>query len=338
MINFPRILLMTLMTLCALGCQRPPDAPVVKQSREVMGTLAQVTAIANDDEAARRAVEAAYARLDDVNRLMSDYIADSEIGRLNQLSVNESRTVSDETFTCLTRALEIAERSGGAFDVTCRPLVALWRQAAKRDSLPTEAELTAVRAAIGSDKLTLDAAGRTITLLADGLQIDLGGIAKGYALDLAAEAMQSAGATGGLVDVGGDIVAFGTRRDGRPWRVGVRHPFEPGLIAQLEVTDSAVATSGLQQRFFEIQGERYSHIVDPRTGRPAAEAPSVTVIADDGTTADAWATVFSVMPVADGQTLLGTPTAPPLEVLWITGPPENPTLRQTSGFERYLTR
>lgn len=331
-----RAALLLLALVLPLGCDRSAGPATYKHAREVMGTFAEVTAVAADRPTAQRAVSAGYARLDDVNRLMSDYVADSEIGRLNRTPAGTPIVLSPETFACLEAALRVSVRSGGVFDVTCRPYITLWRTAAGRNALPTEAELAAARARVGCDKLRLDPAARSVTLLADGMQVDLGGIAKGYALDLAAAAMKAAGATAGLVDVGGDIVAFGARPDGQRWRIGVRNPFGPGLIATLELTDAAVATSGVQQRFFEIDGRRYSHIIDPRSGRPAHEAPSVTVIAADGTTADAWATVFSVLSVAEGQRLLTRPHAPPVEVMWITGSAEAPVINRTPGFELYL--
>jgi thiamine biosynthesis lipoprotein len=327
------------------GCDRPAgtaqpapagDVHRVKYSREVMGTLAAVTALAADEATARAAVEAAYARLEDVNRLMSDYVADSEIGQLNQLPAGGSLVVSPETCTCLAQALTVAERSRGAFDVTCRPLVSLWKQAGRQQRLPTDADLAEARRRVGWQQVRLDQQTRTVTIAAAGVQVDLGGIAKGYSLDLAAAALRSAGATSGLVDVGGDIVTFGPRADGTKWRIGVRHPFRDGLVMELLLMDAAVATSGVQQRFYEIDGQRYSHIVDPRTGWPAREAPSVTVVATAGATADAWATVFSVLTVTEGQALLAEPDAPEVEVMWITGDRSAPVINKTPGFDRYI--
>jgi thiamine biosynthesis lipoprotein len=182
----------------------------------------------------------------------------------------------------------------------------------------------------------LDLEDRTIMRDADGVQVDLGGIAKGYALDLAGEAMLSAGAHGALVDVGGDVRAIGTNAAGKPWRVGIKHPFHQTLHTILELSDRAVATSGVQQRFYEIDGKRYSHIIDPRSGRPAEQAPSVTVIAADGITADAWATVFSVLTVEEGRQLIAAGAAPKLEVMWIAGPANQPIVDRTPGFDVYV--
>jgi thiamine biosynthesis lipoprotein len=303
-----------------------------------MGTFARLTAIATDEPSAAAAVEAGYARLEDVNRLMSDYRPDSEISRLNDLPADEGLHVSSETFYCLERAVEVSRASGGAFDVTCRPLVTLWKQAAKQNRLPSERIVAETLKVVGAEQIGLDVENRMVSRRLDGVQVDLGGVAKGYALDLATEAMRKAGASSVLVDVGGDVVAIGTNRRGQPWRIGIKHPFRQGLIAVLALSDRAVATSGVQQRFYQIDGQRYSHIIDPRTGWPAAQAPSVTVIAADGLTADAWATAFSVLGVAEGRELLEAGQTPELEVMWITGSADQPAIAKTEGFDRYVAK
>lgn len=320
------------------ACERSPSPTKASRSREVMGTLATLTAVAADEARAVQAVEAGYARLEDVNRLMSDYIDASEVGRLNRSPAGTRVHVAAETLHCVQRALEFGQVSGGAFDVTCRPLITLWKTAGRQKRLPDEAELERVRALVDCRALLLDVEASTIAFSREGMQLDLGGIAKGYSLDLAAEAMRKAGADGLLIDVGGDVMALGSAPDGRPWRVGVKHPFQDGLIVVLSLSDCSVATSGVQQRFYEIDGKRYSHIVDPRSGRPVEQAPSVTVIARDGITADAWATVFSVLSVEDGRRLIAAGKAPGAEVMWITRSGETPVVEKTDGFDRYVRK
>ena len=333
-----------LLTLAGCEAERSSDsatpanaAPSVTQSRPIMGTLASLTAVAADKETAAAAVEAGYARLEDVNRLMSDYIEDSEIGRLNRLPAGEVVTLSPETLFCMQQALAVGQASGGAFEITCRPLVWLWKGCGKEGRLPTDDELAAAQALVGADKVVLDTEHSIAKRTHAGVQVDLGGIAKGYALDLAAEAMLKAGAASALVDVGGDVLAVGMNAEGTPWRIGVRDPFGgmTTTFAALALSDRAVATSGNQERFYEIDGHRYSHIIDPRTGRPAEQAPAVTVIAANGLTADAWATVFSVLSIAEGQQLIAAGKTPKVEVMWITGPAESPTIEKTPGFDNY---
>lgn len=323
-----------LICLAGAGCGDESSTTTYKQSRVVMGTFAEVTAVAPDRTAATAAVEAAYDRLELVNRLMSDYRDDSEVGRLNALAAGQSLVVSPETFHVLEKAAEVSQASGGAFDVTCRPLVSLWKQAGKSNKLPGDAELAVTRKRVGWQQLALDPATRTVTIGGDSVRVDLGGIAKGYSLDLAASAMRQAGAVGGLVNVGGDVVAFGTQAGGLPWRIGIRHPFENGLLGRLKLVDCAVATSGDQQRFSIIEGQRFSHIVDPRTGRPAAQAPAVTVIAPDGITADAWATALSVLRVEEGRPLVEQLDG--VEARWFRGSADRLETASSSGFASYV--
>lgn len=316
------------------GC-RDVGPATAKHSREVMGTFAEITAVAPARRVARAAVDVAYARLDQVNHLMSDYVSDSEVGRINVLAARQTLVVSPETFEVLRRAREFAKASGGAFDVTYRPLKEVWKQAAKDNVLPPQSLLDETRRRIGYDKLLLDPATRAVTPTIDGIQIDLGGIAKGYALDLAAQAALDAGATAVLVNVGGDVLAVGAQASGQPWRIGIKHPFGPGLAGRIALFGHrAVATSGTQQRFTDVGGKHYSHIIDPRTGRPAEQAPSVTVVAPDGITADAWATVFSVLTVEEGRQL--AESLPDVEVMWIWGSADDVRSAQTPGFDRYV--
>jgi len=321
--------------LALAGCRQADTPATCKRSRAVMGTFAEVTAVSLGKEVSRQAVEAAYGQLNEINDLMSDYVADSEVGRINALKAGQSMVVSDHTLYVLQQAAKLSEATGGAFDVTCRPMVQLWKKAGSDNKMPTDQELQTAVAKTGSSKLAIDPDARTVTPTVDGVQIDLGGIAKGYALDLAVERIKAEGATGGLVDVGGDVLAFGSRSsDGSPWVIGIKHPFRTGLFGKVAINDRAIATSGLQQRFFEIDGRRYSHIIDPRTGRPVQEAPSVTVIAQSGLLADVWATVLSVLTVEDGMRLAEKRMG--VEALWIWGSAEHPETAMTEGFKSCL--
>ena len=327
-------LLMMTLVLAVSGCKESPHAVTVKQSLEVMGTLAEVTVVATNSQTAQAAIEAAYTRLEDVNRLMSDYLNDSEIGRLNKLPAGERLAVSSETFAVLKKAREISLLSGGAFDITCRPLVELWKRAGKKNKLPDRAAIKKTLARVGFNKLQWDEPTRNISFTVENMQIDLGGIAKGYALDLAAQALKKAGISSGLIDLGGDVLAIGSQADGRTWRIGIQHPFQKGLIAKLALIDRTVATSGNQQRFFIIEGNKYSHIIDPRSGWPAVQATSVTVIAPHGITADTWATAFSILTVEQGKLLAGK--LPNLGVMWVWKSAEKMQIAKTSGFNQYV--
>ncbi len=261
----------------------------------VMGTNCSLNVVARvgQRKLAEDALDSAEAALRKVDARMSTYLADSELSAFNAAAAGEQIALSAETLEVLQAARQLSADTDGAFDVTCRGVIELWKQAAKANKLPTTDQLAAARASASWNDIFLGENSATKSLASAG--VDLGGIAKGYGIDLAIEAMQSAGVTWALADVGGDIRCIGLRADGKPWRVGIRNPIQPGLVGVLEVTNLAVCTSGNYERFSEIGGVRYSHIVDPRTGWPAEAAPSVTVIAPTALIADAWATALSVL-------------------------------------------
>jgi len=257
---------------------------------EAMGTDVKLEVSAPNADAARRMFLAAARQIDLVNRLMSTYRSDSDVSRLNREGATE---VDERTVAVLQKAEEVSRLSGGAFDVTYAPLRALWRRAADEDRLPTPEQTESALVLVGHDKLKVS--GRTARFDRAGMEADLGGIAKGYAIDLAAEALQAEGAGAGIVDIGGDLRLFGRPAGRQKWRIEVRSP--PGLGEQvvIEVGPCAVTTSGDYARGFRVEGNWFSHIIDPRTGWPVKDVPSVTVVGPDAMTADALATALSVM-------------------------------------------
>lgn len=269
---------------------------------EAMGTSARLEVKAADADAARRMFAGAVERIVRVERLMSTYRPDSEVSALNRLGAERPVALSEDTMRVVKAALEMSRLSGGAFDVTYAPLRTLWRAAQREGRLPREEQVQQARRAVGCDKLLLD--GKTARFAAPGMEVDLGGIAKGYAVDAAVEALRAAGAQAGLVDLGGDLRFFGAPGPGARWLVEVRKP--PGVEADwvLAVPACAVTTSGDYERWFSVEGRHYSHIVDPRTGWPVAGVPSVTVVAPDATTADGLATAVSVLGAREGIRLV----------------------------------
>jgi len=193
--------------------------------RVVMGTFARVISVAADSNTAKGCIEAAFAEIEKIDELMSDYKDDSEIGELNRDGFRRAIKVSKSTYEVLQRSVEFSELSCGAFDVTVGPLVDLWRSAAEANSVPADAELQQVRSRVGYDKLILDANETSVRFAVEGMRVDLGGIAKGYALDKAVEAMQKGGAVGGMVEIGGDVRCFGSPPAGQDrWRIGLQMP------------------------------------------------------------------------------------------------------------------
>ncbi len=294
-------------TLTAIGIwqtSRPATSRsqvVSRRPRGIMGTTCLLAGLAGNRETAERALLEAEAALRRVEALMSSWLDDSEVSRLNAAPVGVEVALSSDTLEVLRAAREAALESEGAFDVTCGPLLEAWRAAGRCGILPSEAALAQARASCGWDHIELTDTG-AVRRRAEA-RVDLGGIAKGYGIDAAVEAMEEAGLLGGLVDVGGDLRCFGAGPDQERWQVEIRNPFGGVALGHVRVSDAAVCTSGNYARFVEIGGRQYSHIVDPRSGRPADAVPSATVIAEQATAADIWATALSVL-AEDGLGLL----------------------------------
>lgn len=314
--------------------RRPPRRIAVERPCwAVMGTSCTLAAVVEPGQRARAedVLERAEAVLRRVEARMSSWLGDSEIGRLNAAEANREVTLSPQTLEVLRIARRAKIDTRRAFDVTCRPLVELWREAGKRGRPPSESELADARAASNWELIELGNTGATKRRAT--ARVDLGGIAKGWAIDRAAEVLRRAGLSGGMVDVGGDLVCFGTPPQGDCWSVEVKHPLGPGHMATLRIPGGAVCTSGGYARFTEIAGKRYSHIIDPRTGRPAEAALSVTVVAADAVTADVWATALSVLG-PDGLEQL--PDG--VEAMMMVGTREDQQIVCTPGFRDLLEK
>jgi thiamine biosynthesis lipoprotein len=264
--------------------------------RQVMGTIAHIVAVAPNTKTADLCVASAFNELVAVDKLMSDYDPDSQLSQVNQKASEQAVTVSDSLFEVLTFAIEYSKKTDGAFDITIGPVIDLWRQAGKDERKPTDNELAAARAKVGFEKLLLNPEKKTVKFTIEGMRLDLGGIAKGYAIDKAVQAMQSKGALGGMVDVGGDIRCFGLRsKDDNTWLIGLQDPRQEDILLKLRLTDNAVATSGDYRRFVIIEGQRLSHIYNPSTSISANELSSASIIAPTAMQADVLATAVSVM-------------------------------------------
>jgi len=278
------------------------EPPMEEQVRFVMGTTATVQAWAPDSEMAASAVDAAFAAFARVDSLMSTWRDDSALCSLNKSKPGQWTDVGGEVCQVLQQAKAVAAASEGAFDPTILPLVRVWGFRGGQAALPDSAGLAIALGAVNHRQLELDPESGRARLLEPGMAVDLGGIAKGYALDCAAAAMRQNGATGGVVDLGGNILAFG---QGPSHQVGIVDPTrEDRLLATIPLADASVATSGQYERFMTIEGRRYGHILDPRTGRPVPAGVSVTVVADKAILADALATAAVVLGMELGLDLL----------------------------------
>ena len=275
-------------------------------SRLVMGTFANITAVAEDAETIKASIEAAFDKLVEVDEMMSDYKADSELSVVNRDAFVGPVEVSDELLAVLKASVDYSRKTQGAFDITVGPVVELWRRTATDGTKPGEEELAEARARVGYEKLILDEENKTVRFAVEGMKLDLGGIAKGYAVDRAIAEMKKAGAAGGLIDVGGDICCFGVSpKFNNIWRVGLEDPSGASMyLLVLNLSDTAIATSGDYRRFVVVDDKRYSHIIDPATTASAGGLTSVTVIAATAMDADALATAVSVMGQAKGLGLI----------------------------------
>ena len=276
-----------------LAIQRQKVQPL-KRSQMIMGTMVEITVIPPDDEA----IKAAFEEMKKVDALMSTYKENSEVSILNREGENH---LSAETLQVIREAINFSEITGGAFDITCRPLINLWKKAKKEQVIPSPQKIKEALSLVGYEKIKILPEGDVVRFEQKGMQIDLGGIAKGYAVDRAIEALRKNGIRRALVNAGGDLYALGSGPGGEKWQVGIQDPRQENkLLGIIKVKDAGVATSGDYRRYFTIEGRRFSHIVDPKTGQTVQDVPmSVTVIAPDATTTDALATgVFVLGPHA----------------------------------------
>jgi thiamine biosynthesis lipoprotein len=305
-----------------------------------MGMPFRITLYASDEATARGAADAAFARIEALNRILSDYEDDSELTRLSRSSgQGRAVTVSDELWLVLARSQQLAERTGGAFDVTCGPLVSVWRRARRKLELPPPDLVAEMRSRVGWTKMRLDEKARTVELVAPGMRLDLGSIAKGYACDEAVRVLRAKGCPRALVAGSGDMVAGDAPPDRKGWRIEVASLAEespgakpPPLI--VEIANAAIATSGDRFQRLEIGGKRYSHIVDLRTGQPLVDHSLVSVIAADGITADSLATAASVLGSETGMTLVRE--TPGAEVRFQLQPAGKVEVTESPGWSKWV--
>jgi thiamine biosynthesis lipoprotein len=265
----------------------------------------------------------------DIEAKMSNWIDLSELSRFNR---GEDVQLSTDTITVLQAALKAYEDSHGAFDITCRPLIELWKEKGNAGVMPTEEEIQAARDESHWDQYAWE--GDNIIRNGTTTRVDLGGIAKGYAIDLAVASLKQSGVEWGMVDIGGDLSLFNTinKKNSKKYdTVEIKHPFQEGSIATLQLENKAVCTSGNYARYITIDGINFSHIIDPRSGYPATIVPSVTVIADSAMEADVWATAISVLG-KDGLEFL--PDG--VEAFLILGMKNNETYICSRGFHLFF--
>jgi len=316
------------------------------ETRTHMGTYVTIRFFAQDleKEEAQGIMTGAFEMVAELDGLLSTYKKDSVVSKINREAFKKSIRVDDSTYVVLERSLYFARLSGGAFDISVGPLVDYWRGLDQMDEAPEIGRVKEILKSVGFEKIKLSKQ-KSIRFENEGMKIDLGGIAKGYAADIVVEYLKARGVKRGLVNLGGDMTVFGGRPGGAPWRVGVQNPFKKGALLKdaktggevvVEIADGAVVTSGNYERFFLIKGKKYSHIIDPKTGWPSDAVPSVTIVAPSAMDADALATAVSVLGTVKGMALvekLGR-----TECLIIEGLTPSYKVIKSSGMDKFLAR
>jgi FAD:protein FMN transferase len=265
-------------------------------SRMSMGSAYSIVAYGEDGAALPRVVEAAFDEVDRIDRLMSHYKPDSPLSRLNREARAGPVAVEPELFDFIAEALRYSRESEGAFDITVGPLMKAWGFFRGEGRVPSTVELAEVRGHVGHRHVVLNAGDRTIRFDRPGVELDLGGIAKGYAVDRVVGLLRAAGVKAALVSAGGStIYALGAPPGEPGWEVEIQDPLDAAAVAfTVRLKDRALSISGTSEKSFERDGVTYSHIVDPRTGRPVQGMLSVAVLTSTGTAGDALDNAFLV--------------------------------------------
>lgn len=301
------LLVLGLVVLSMAGCVAAPSVPcpaVVKRAQMHMGTLVFITAVAPDGETGHKAIQAGFDEIKRLERLLSTWIASSELSQVNAEAGHHPVRVSRETFEVVAKSLEIARLTDGGFNIAVGPAVEAW-SVTERQDIPTNEELERLKGLVDWTSIQLNQDEQTIFLPHQGMRIDVGGIGKGYAADRAATEMKRVGAQGGVIALSGDIKTFGALPDADGFPVGIKHPRQEGaLIAVIDLRDEAISTAGDYERFFEREGIRYHHILEPATLQPARACQSVTVIGKEGTLVDGLDTGIFVLGPERGMALV----------------------------------
>jgi FAD:protein FMN transferase len=293
-------LIFCLLTGLFSACHSGPEYTEQHVGGEALGTTYNVKVIVPAGRGEGNVAAVTASMLAAVDERMSTYRKDSELSGLNGFESGKTFPVSEELAQVLLTARQIGENTSGAFDITVGPLVNAWGfgPQGQPERIPPDEELQALREITGWDNLEIDEVNSSVTKAAATVYCDLSGIAKGYAVDRVSEQLLEAGYENHMVEVGGEVQARGENISGKPWRIGIERPAIGGraLHRAIELRDVAMATSGDYRNYFEVDGVRYSHIIDPRTGAPIRHRlASVSVVEQTCTQADGYATALLVL-------------------------------------------
>ena len=297
------IFLCFLFVIGTLGCTSASQ--VMKRGQMHMGTLVFITAVGPDQATIQQAINAGFAEIHRLELLWSTWIPTSDLSQVNAAAGHHPVQVSEDSLQLLEASLKMAQLTNGGFNIAVGPAVTAWN-VMENESIPSDSLLNALKSKVALSEIHINPDLKTVWLGQEGMQLDVGGIAKGLAADLAVQKMKEQGATAGVVAVSGDIKTFGRLPEEQRFIFGIQHPRkEQGVwMARIALENEAVSTAGDYQRFFMKEGVRYHHILDPHTLKPSSRSQSVTVVAKEGVWADGLDTGIFVMGPKDGLALL----------------------------------
>ena len=291
-LSFKSIVLFLWMGIILNACDDSGGQPV-RRTQIIMGTLVEITISHSDPDTIQAVTTQAFDEMKRIEQLMSTYIPDSEVSRINRAAGKSAVPVSPEVEEVIREGIYWSEQSNGSFDISVEPLVQLWDFDGEKEIIPGDSTIRKTASLVNYKNIEIK--DHTVRLKNRGMAINVGGLAKGYAVDRAISILRSQ-VSNGIINAGGDLFAFGQKNKQNSWTIGLQHPRKPkDLLAAFAVKNQAVATSGDYQRYFMKDGVRYHHIFDPQTGKPARLMISTTVITTEVMDADALATAVFVM-------------------------------------------
>ena len=285
--------------LLLLAGATPVKPSSVAYLGRAMGTYTRIVLVTSDSAASAPLAHQGQATFARIDSLMTNWTTTSEVARLNREAANGATPVQPEVARVIATSLEVWRESDGANDITVEPLMRAWGFLGGKPHLPTAGEASEAFRKVGAQQLAFDSRAGTLRYKKEGTQIDLGGIAKGYSVDVVMDSLRARGVTNALVEISGNMMALGHPPDAPAWRIGIRDPRDRmPYFARLPLHDEAISTSAKYEQFVAANGKTYGHIMDPRTGQPAEGLISVTVVGPTAMTCDAWDTPLFVLGAA----------------------------------------
>lgn len=296
-------LLLTVLSSCSDQKEK-----IYRKSQMLMDTLITISVVSGSKDNAEKAMDKAFGEISKLDAMLNFFSDKSELSEINRNAGISPVKVSPETLNVIEKAIYVSEKTGGAFDVTVGPVISQWNFSKKPDRPPHASLIKENLRLVNYKLISINKEASTVYLKEKDMLLDLGGIAKGYAADMAVDELKRKGIKAGLVSVAGDIKAFGAKPDRSPWLVGIKNPRpkdnDNEIMATLGLTDMAISTSGDYERYFIADGKRYHHLLDPKTGYPAEGCRSVSVMTKEGVYTDSFSTAVFILGPERGMQLL----------------------------------